>query len=162
MRTGEKRIYLLIAVVVLGAMLWNFLRQRESSEHDREIPFYTTASAALLHEAGEIYRQQNCKECHTLWTVRNLMQAVPAPALDGMGSIHSEEWFFEYFSAQNPQQILPSRLKEEYQMPSFAHLPESERRTLAAYMASLKVRDWDLDEVRRARCAKLTGSENDC
>lgn len=162
MRKGEKRILLFIAVVVLGAMIWNFQRQQESSEQDREIPFYTTASADLLREAGEIYRQQNCKSCHTLWTVRNIMQSVPAPALDGIGSIHSEEWFYEYFSAQDPQQIIPSRLKKEYQMPSLAHLSEGERRTLAAYMASLKVRDWHLEEVRLARCRKLTGAEGEC
>jgi mono/diheme cytochrome c family protein len=160
MRKGEKRILIFIAAVVLGAMIWNFQRQQEASEQDREIPFYTTASPDLLRVAGEVYRQQNCKNCHTLWTVRNIMQSVPAPALDGIGSIHGEDWFFEYFSAENPQEIVPSRLKKEYRMPSFAHLPEDERRQLAAYMASLKVQDWHLEEVRRARCRKLTGAEN--
>lgn len=87
------------------------------------------------------------------------MRSVPAPALDGIGSLHDEQWFFDYFSADDPQQIQPSRLKAEYQMPSYAHLPEHERRTLAAYMASLKVKDWYLDEAREARCRKLTGEE---
>lgn len=159
MRTGEKGILLVIAVLVLGGAFWKFLHQRESLPEDREIPFYSTASAELRQAAGDIYRRENCKSCHTLWTVRDIMQSVPAPALDGIGSLHDEQWFFEYISADDPQQILPSRLKAEYQMPSYAHLPEQERRLLAAYMASLKVKDWYFDEARKARCRKLTGEE---
>jgi mono/diheme cytochrome c family protein len=159
MRTGEKGILLVIAVLVVGGALWSFQRQSEAPPEDREIPFYSTASAELRQAAGAIYRRENCKSCHTLWTVRDIMQSVPAPALDGIGSLHDEQWFFEYFSAGNPQLILPSRLKAEYQMPSYAHLPDDERRTLAAYMASLKVKDWYLDEARKARCRKLTGEE---
>jgi sulfur-oxidizing protein SoxX len=159
MRTGEKGILLVIAVLVLGGAFWKFQHQREPLPEDREIPFYSTASAELRQAAGDIYRRENCKSCHTLWTVRDIMQSVPAPALDGIGSLHDEQWFFEYLSADDPQQILPSRLKAEYQMPSYAHLPEQERRLLAAYMASLKVKDWYLDETRKARCRKLTGEE---
>lgn len=159
MRTGEKAILLVIAVLVGGGGIWKFQQQRGAPPEDREIPFYSTASAELRQAAGDIYRRENCKSCHTLWTIRDIMKAVPAPALDGIGSLHDEQWFFEYFSADDPQQIQPSRLKAEYQMPSYAHLPEHERRTLAAYMASLKVRDWYLDEAREARCRKLTGEE---
>jgi hypothetical protein len=87
------------------------------------------------------------------------MKAVPAPILDGMGSLRSEDWLYQYFSAINPQAILPSRLKKEYQMPSYAHLPDSERRLLARYMASLKVQDWYLEETRKAEHEVLTGQE---
>ena len=44
-------------------------------------------------------------------------------------------------------------------MPSYAQLPESERRLLASYMASLKVKDWYLEETRKAEFEKLTGKE---
>jgi len=54
---------------------------------------------------------------------------------------------------------LPSRLKPEYRMPSFADLPDGERRVLAKYMASLKVKDWYLDSARAAEYEKLTGKE---
>jgi len=94
-----------------------------------------------------------------LWTVRDLIKAVPAPILDGIGSLHDESWFYQYFSAVNPQSILPSRLKAEYRMPSYAHLSENERRLLARYMASLKVQDWYLEETRKAEHEKLTGEE---
>jgi len=51
------------------------------------------------------------------------------------------------------------RLKLEYRMPSYAQLPENERRLLASYMASLKVQDWYLEETRKAEYVKLTGKE---
>ena len=44
-------------------------------------------------------------------------------------------------------------------MPSLASLPEAERRTLAKYMASLKVKDWYLESTRAAEYEKLTGKE---
>jgi len=91
--------------------------------------------------------------------VRNLIESVPAPMLDGLGSLHSEDWFYQYFSANNPQSIIPSRLKQEYKMPSYAMLPDDDRRLLAKYMASLKVKDWYLDEVKKGEFEKLTGKE---
>lgn len=87
------------------------------------------------------------------------MQAVPAPALDGMGSWRDEGWIYNYLSAVNPQSIVPSRLKEQYRMPSFADIPEDDRRTLAQYVASLKVEDWYLEEAKKAAYEKLTGKE---
>jgi len=38
-------------------------------------------------------------------------------------------------------------LKPEYRMPSFKDMPETDRRVLARYLASLKVEDWYLDEA---------------
>ena len=72
--------------------------------------------------------------------MKSVFESVPAPALDGIGSLRTEEWFYHYFSVPDPQSILPSRLKPEYRMPSLADLPEADRRALAQYMASLKVR----------------------
>lgn len=86
-----------------------------------------------------------------------MMRAVPAPALDGIGSLRDRDWLYAYLSADDPQSILPSRLKKEYQMPSYAGLPERERRILAEYLASLRVEDWYLEETRMAECSKLTG-----
>ena len=100
-----------------------------------------------------------CKKCHSLWGVRDFTQSVPAPSLDGMGMFRSEEWLYEYFSAKNPQEILPSRLKAEYRMPSLSSATEKERRDLANYIFSLKVEDWYLEETTKARYEKLTGKE---
>lgn len=162
MRKGERGILFGIAAVVLLGGVWKVQQHLRAAPQDRDIPYYSTASAELRQTAGAIYRRENCKSCHTLWTIRDIMQAVPAPALDGIGSIHDEQWFYAYFSAADPQSIQPSRLKPEYQMPSYAHLPEAERRLLAGYMASLKVEDWYLEETLEARCRKLTGKESPC
>lgn len=156
MRTGEKWILGIMAAIVLGTMGKN-VWQLNTEEPDPGIPFYSTATPELARMGSDLYRNLNCKNCHSLWSVRNLFEFVPAPALDGIGSLRSKEWFYSYFSAKNPQSILPSRLKQEYQMPSYAHLPEQNRLILAAYMASLKVEDWYLMETKKAEYEKLTG-----
>lgn len=158
MKAGEKGILALIAVVVLVAMgrnLWHV----EKDQPDKGIPFFTTASPELERDAMEIYHREGCKSCHTLWTVKDLMQSVPAPALDGIGSLRNEQWFYQYLSSPAPQAIMPSRLKPEYRMPSYAQLPERERHLLASYLDSLKVKDWYLEETRKAEFEKLTGKE---
>lgn len=88
-----------------------------------------------------------------------MLQAVPAPALDGIGSWRDQEWIYAYLSTENPQLVLPSRLKKEYQMPSYATMPDRDRRILAKYLSSLKVEEWYLDEARQAECRKLTGGD---
>ncbi len=155
MKQGEKIILAATAAVVVVLAGYKVATR----EPDRGIPFHSTASPALAQEATALYDRLSCKSCHSLWTERDMLQAVPSPALDGIGSLHGEEWFYTYFSAENPQAIVPSRLKKEYRMPSYAHLSEQERRTLAKYMASLKVDDWYLAETRKAEYEKLTGKE---
>ncbi len=157
MKQGEKIVLVAIVVAVVGTAAVKLALQDTSP--DKGIPFHSTASAELAGEATAIYKRNNCKDCHSLWTERDMLQAVPAPALDGIGSLRDEEWFFNYFSAPDPQKILPTRLKKQYRMPSYASLPEQERRALARYMASLKVDDWYLEETRKAEYEKLTGKE---
>lgn len=147
-----------MGVLVVGMMAYRGV-QLVISEPDPGVPFYTTASPELKREAEAIYRDNGCSKCHALWMVRNMMENVPAPALDGIGSLRDEAWFYNYFSAEDPQSVLPSRLKAEFRMPSFAHLPERQRRQLAAYMASLKVEDWYLAQTRKAEYEKLTGQK---
>jgi len=159
MKRGEKVVIAVMVIVVLGVMARNIFRSETDHEVDKGIPYYTTASNELTKNAMDVYRKESCKSCHSLWTVRNMLESVPAPILDGLGSLHSEEWFYQYFSAPNPQSILPSRLKLEFRMPSYAQLPDSERHYLASYMASLKVKDWYLEETRKAEYEKLTGKE---
>jgi sulfur-oxidizing protein SoxX len=157
MKQGEKTILLIIAAclaVVGGIRLYTSVHNKQI---DKGIPFYSTASPALAHEAEILYEHNNCSDCHTLWATRDMMQNVPSPMLDGIGSLRSETWFYKYFSAKNPQAILPSRLKKKYQMPSYAQLPEHQRRVLAQYMASLKVKNWYLEQTRKAEYEKLTG-----
>ena len=159
MKRGEKVVLAGIVLIVLVTMARNFWTVETSKEVDKGIPYYTTATPELSRDAMDVYRKQSCKDCHSLWTVRNMLDNVPAPILDGLGSLHSEEWFYQYFSSANPQAIVPSRLKQEFRMPSYAQLPESDRRLLASYMASLKVKDWYLEETRKAEFEKLTGKE---
>jgi cbb3-type cytochrome oxidase cytochrome c subunit len=157
MKRGEALILATMGVVVVGLMARNVISLHTAGQQDPGIPFYSTASPELQREAGDLYRSNNCRHCHSLWTLKSAFESVPAPALDGQGSLHSEQWFYQYFSSPDPQSIVPSRLLAEYRMPSLAGLPDAERRTLAKYMASLKVKDWYLDATRAAEYEKLTG-----
>ncbi len=159
MRKGEKGILFTVLVFVVAFTLINSYRKGQDTSPDKGIPFYSTASASIEEKGGELVRQLKCRNCHTLWGVRNAMQSVPSPALDGIGSLRDEAWLFEYLSAEDPKQILPSRLKAEYQMPSFAYLPNEERKLLAKFLASLKVKDWYLEEVKKVEYEKLTGKD---
>lgn len=161
MRKGEKGIFIVMAVVVGAAMIKNIIgNETANRERDREIPFYTTFGKAENEEALKLIRDNRCKECHSLWGgAASMMQSVPAPRLDGIGSIRNEEWFYNYLSSADPQSILPSRMKPEFRMPSYARLPDTERHEIAKYLASLKVKNWYLMETRKAEYEKLTGKE---
>ncbi len=156
MRTGERWLFAAIGVVIVAAIARGVMTAGED-RRDPGIPFYSTAPEPVRRAASDLYRELGCRDCHSLWGTRNIMQFVPAPALDGIGSLRDEAWLYRYFSAENPQAILPSRLKKKYRHPSYASLPEAKRRLLARYFASLKVKDWYRDEVRKAEYEKLTG-----
>lgn len=158
MKRGEKIVFALMALTVVGVIGRNAIMSKKESP-DPGIPYYSTASKELNEKGAEIYRREGCRSCHSLWTVRNMMESIPAPALDGIGSLHDQDWLYQYLSAPNPQSIVPSRLKAEYRMPSYAALSQDDRHTLAAYLASLKVRDWYLEETRKAEYEKITGKE---
>ncbi len=159
MRTGEKLILGGMGLLIVGLMVRNYIGFSQTPDQEKSIPFYSTATKELTIASDVIYKEQNCKKCHSLWTIKNIMATVPAPILDGIGSLRSEDWLFDYFSSEDPQQMLKGRLKEEWSMPSYAHLPEEDRRTLAAYMASLKVKDWYLEDLKKLEYKKLTGNE---
>lgn len=161
MKKGEKVIFGLVGLMAVSSIAykgWQIGHQKEEDK-DPGIPYYSTASPELSDKAGLLIRQHSCKDCHKLFFLNNLTQNVPAPSLDGIGSLKEETWFYDYFSAENPQDIIPSRLKPQFRMPSFADIPEADRRVLAAYMASLKVEDWYLEETRIAEYEKLTGKD---
>ncbi|NOZ54387.1 MAG: cytochrome c [Gammaproteobacteria bacterium] len=158
MKKGEAGILIgIVVVVVVTAVIKNFYASTQ--EEDLGIPYFSTADITLAKQARKLFRKYKCYDCHSLWTKRNIMQSVPAPALDGLGSLKDEAWFYNYFSAVNPQAIVPTRLKKEFQMPSFADTPEEERRILAKYLDSLKVKDWYLDETKKRKFEKLTGTD---
>jgi hypothetical protein len=159
MKKGEKGILFGLVIFAVGAMAVKGWMTGQETEKDPGIPFYSTASEELATEASVLYRKYNCRDCHSLWGLRNIMQAVPAPSLDGMGSLRDEQWLYEYFSAKDPQSIIPSRLKPRFRMPSFADIPEADRRMLAKYISSLKVEDWYLEDTKKAAYEKLTGKE---
>lgn len=159
MRKGEKAIIggiVVFSVVMMGFRTWQVATQEEK---DPGVPFYTTADTELTNAASLLIREHKCKDCHSLWAIRDMTQSVPTPRLDGIGSLKTEQWLYDYFSAEVPQDILPSRLKPRYRMPSFAKLDESDRRILAKYMSSLKVEDWYLSEVKAHEYEKLTGKD---
>jgi mono/diheme cytochrome c family protein len=158
MRKGEIAI---VGVMAVSVVLLVFLKNQKTALDDEnlDVPFYSTASKEVTDRAAHIMHEQQCKKCHSMWGVRDLSQVVPAPALDGMGMFRDEEWLYNYFSAENPQEILASRLKPEYRMPSFAFLSEQERRDLANYVANLKVYDWFYEDAKKARYEKLTGKD---
>lgn len=155
MKPGEKFVLGSIAVLLIFGVVRNALHVEE--KHEKDIPFYSTATEHEASEAMDIYRSNGCKECHTLWTSKDMMETVPAPMLDGIGSLHSEQWLYDYLSAPNPQAIVASRLKQKYRMPSFASMPEGDRRKLVKYLASLKVQDWYLEDTKKSEYEKLTG-----
>jgi sulfur-oxidizing protein SoxX len=157
MKRGEKAVILIIVFLVGAGMVRALLHSDDMHEH--EIPFYSVATQEAAKKAMDIYRRSGCKECHTLWTMKDMLQSVPAPMLDGIGSLRSESWLYDYLSSANPQSIIPSRLKPQYRMPSYKNLSEDDRHTLAEYLASLKVKDWYLDQTKKAEYEKLTGME---
>lgn len=158
MKRGERAVLVLIGLALVAGVAHSLLHV--DGKHDRDIPFYSTATHDEASAAMDIYRSNGCKSCHSLWTLQDVMQFVPAPMLDGIGSLRTEDWLYAYLSSPAPQAILPSRLKKQYQMPSYATLPESQRRLLAKYMSSLKVKDWYLEQTRKAEYEKLTGLED--
>jgi hypothetical protein len=155
MKGGEKFILVVIVLLLAFGVVRNFLHVAEP--HETDIPFYSTASPEVARKATDLYRENTCRGCHSLWSLKDVMQSVPAPMLDGIGSIRTESWIYDYLSSPNPQSILPSRLKKKYQMPSFATMPEPERKLLASYLASLKVKDWYLEQTKKDELEKLTG-----
>jgi len=148
---------LLLAGVFVVSVVQSIISPSKPDTSERGLPFYTTADAALARSGAQLYKKLQCRSCHKIWSVKNLYDTVPAPSLDGIGSLRTEEWLYHYFSSKNPQSILPTRLKEKYKMPSYAALSEDDRRLLAAYFASLKVRGWYLKDMRLAEQKKLTG-----
>jgi hypothetical protein len=158
MRKGEKWILAVIGISIVSLALFNYIRGRDQKP-DLGIPFYSTSSEEFSGQATKLIKREHCRDCHSLWTLKDILQTVPAPMLDGIGTLHDEEWFYRYFSAENPQAIIPSRLKPQYSMPSYAQLPEQDRRMLAKYMASLKVKDWYLARLKKAEHHALTGED---
>jgi len=158
MRNGEKWILVVIGISIVSVWVVNYVRNT-GQKPDPGIPFYSTSNEQFSGQATKLINREHCRDCHSLWTLKDILQSVPAPMLDGIGALHDEDWFYRYFSAANPQAIIPSRLKPQYRMPSYAQLPEQERRMLAQYMASLKVKDWYLDTLKKAEHRALTGEE---
>jgi sulfur-oxidizing protein SoxX len=159
MRKGEKVIIGGLAVLGIAMMSFRAWQIASETEEDPGVPFYTTADVELTNKASLLIKRHNCKDCHSLWATRDMTQNVPAPRLDGIGTLKTEQWLYDYFSAENPQTIVPSRLKPRYRMPSFAKLSETDRRILTKYMSSLKVEDWYLDEAKSHEYEKLTGKD---
>src|SRR5487761_1895151 len=129
MRRGEKGILIVMAVIVGGLMLKNLWFVMNGKDKDRGLPFYSTLTEVESKKAMRLISDNKCRDCHSLWGGEaSFMRDVPAPRLDGIGSIRDEAWFYRYLSAADPQSMLPSRLKKEFSMPSYAKLPDDERK----------------------------------
>ena len=155
MKPGEKFVIGVVVALLVFGVVRNEVHVED--KHEKDIPYYSTATPEVASRAMDVYRDNGCKSCHSLWTSKDMTQSVPAPIMDGIGSIRDEEWLYNYLSAENPQSVIPSRLKKQYRMPSFASIPEADRRVLAKYLASLKVQDLYLEETKKAEYEKLTG-----
>jgi len=159
MRKGEKGILIGIAVFALVAMIGKAVLMRYQDPNAGKIPFYSHAPKDMATKAAALVRQYSCRDCHVYWGKKSMMNAVPAPSLDGIGSLKSEQWLYDYLSAMDPQKILPTRMKMEFQMPSYAGMPEADRKLLAKYLASMKSEEWYLPEVKKSEYEKLTGKK---
>lgn len=157
MKRGEKAILALIGVFLVVGVIRSMLHVE--GKHDREIPFYTTATHDLSVKGMAIYNKNGCSVCHSLWTMKDILESVPAPMLDGIGSLRSEAWLYAYLSSPDPQSILPTRLKKQWSMPSYASMPDGDRHLMAQYLASLRVKDWYLEQTKKSEYEKLTGKE---
>jgi sulfur-oxidizing protein SoxX len=157
MKRGEKAILALIGVFLVVGVIRSMLHGE--GKHDREIPFYTTATHDLSVKGMAIYNKNGCSVCHSLWTMKDILESVPAPMLDGIGSLRSEAWLYAYLSSPDPQLILPTRLKKQWSMPSYASMPDGDRHLMAQYLASLKVKDWYLEQTKKSEYEKLTGKD---
>lgn len=154
--TAINTVILIFAAALVVAVVQSLINP-SSQSGEKGLPFYSTADKVLKRAGSDLYRSLQCRNCHAIWSVKSVYQTVPAPSLDGIGSLRNEDWLYRYFSAPNPQSILPSRLKKKYRMPSYAHLDDAERHLLARYFASLRVEDWYLNETISAEQKKLTG-----
>ncbi len=154
--TVVNTVILLFAAALVVAIVQSMIKT-PAQTMDNSLPYYSTADAQLTQAGSDLYHSLQCRNCHKIWSVKSLYNTVPAPSLDGIGSLRSEDWLFRYFSAENPQAMLKTRLKAKYKMPSYAFLPEAKRRLLARYFSSLRVRDWYLDETIKAEQKKLLG-----
>jgi len=87
----------------------------------------TPALAADDARAKELINSLGCKGCHQLDGAGGTL----GPALNGAGS--------RLKAADIREQLLNPKAKNpKSMMPSFAHLPESDLKTLVDYLASLK------------------------
>ena len=59
MKRGEKAVLALIGVVLVAGVVRSLLHVEE--KHDREIPFYSTATPDVARKAMEIYSSNGCK-----------------------------------------------------------------------------------------------------
>ncbi len=148
---------LLLAVTLVIAVVQSIIKPPLVDNGEKGLPFYSTADKQVQQAASDLYHGLQCRNCHVIWSVKSLYETVPAPSLDGIGSLRSEAWLYKYFSSENPQTMLPTRLKVKFKMPSYAGLSEAERRLLAKYFSSLRVKDWYLNDTIRAEQKKLTG-----
>jgi len=148
---------LLFAGTLIFAVVQSIIHPTPVDHSKQGLPYYSTADAAMARSGALLYKRLQCRNCHSIWSVKNLYETVPAPNLDGIGSWRTEEWLYHYFSSPDPQSILPTRLKKKFRMPSYAKIPEQDRRLLAAYFANLKVKGWYLEQTRKAERKKLTG-----
>ncbi|MGB8517247.1 MAG: cytochrome c, partial [Gallionella sp.] len=85
MKRGEQAVLAVIGIVLLAGVVRS--RMIVPDVHDKDIPFYSSASPEIASKATDIIRNQNCKSCHSLWTLKDTTQSVPAPMLDGIGSL---------------------------------------------------------------------------
>ena len=87
----------------------------------------TIVTSGPVNPGQLVFKAQGCSACHTL----NGIGGKIGPDLTHIGSERSKEWIEEQI--KNPKSHYPDSI-----MPSFATLPEEDRKALAGYLSGLK------------------------
>lgn len=132
MKLGEKIIFGLSGLILLAGIAFSY------SVMSKPIPVSFVVDDTPESQRGAVvFRREGCKNCHVLLGNGN----AKGPDLDGMGNRRDRVWLNAYLSAQKPQDILPSKTDQYYQMPSWAKLSKEDRDDLISFLLAQKSKD---------------------
>ena len=132
MKLGEKIIFGLSGLILIAGIIFSY------SVMKQPIPVSWVVEDSPEAQKGQVvFRKNGCKNCHML--LGN--GANKGPDLDGMGNRRDRAWLEAYLSAENPQDILPSKTNDYYKMPSWSKLSKEDRDNLISFLLAQKSKD---------------------
>ncbi len=132
MKLKKGEMWMLVAMVFFVSLA-AYLSQGVEKDYN---PYYQEITEAS-EKGHQVYRKYECYKCHRIIGMGHM----PGPKLDGLSNRRSREWLKTYLTSENPQKMIPSRFKKEFQMPSYATMPNSEMNQLLDYLGSLKMKE---------------------